>query len=125
LPEAFEEWGNLSWKQQPGSTVTVGSYVRLAFIRRKLKSESGSVDGFNMSTSAISIQGLEQANDQLNAAADAIAKAVTPPSSSVPVAPDLAADIVSLTSAQTQFETSISTLKTADQIEQRLIDITA
>jgi hypothetical protein len=78
-----------------------------------------------MSASTIAIQGLEQADAQLNAAAEAIATDGTAPGSSGPKAPELGADMISLTSAQTLFEANIATLKTTDQMEQSLINLTA
>jgi hypothetical protein len=91
----------------------------------ELKSESQSADDDGMSASAIALQGLDQANTQLNAAAAAIATAGTGANSGDPSLVNLAADIVSLTSAQTQFEANIATLKTSDQMEQSLINVTA
>jgi hypothetical protein len=78
-----------------------------------------------MDPSAIAIQGLQQAEAQFDSAAEAIVTGGTAPVGSGPSAPDLAADMISLTSAQTQFEADIATLTTADQIEQSLIDVTA
>lgn len=75
-----------------------------------------------MDPSAIALQGLEQANAQLNAAAEAFA---TAQGSSGPNVVDLGADMISLTSAQILFEANIATLKTADQVEQSLINLTA
>jgi hypothetical protein len=78
-----------------------------------------------MDPSAIAIQGLRQADAQFDTAAEAIVTDGAPPVGSGPSAPDLGADMISLTSAQTQFEVDIATLNTADQIEQSLIDTTA
>lgn len=78
-----------------------------------------------MGATAIALQGLEQADAQLNSADEAIATDGTVPGSSGPNVVDLGADMISLTSAQTLFEANIATLKTADQMEQSLIDITA
>lgn len=78
-----------------------------------------------MSASAIALQGLEQADTQLDAAAAAIATAGTGANSSGPSLADLGADMVSLTTAQTQFEANLATIQTADQMEQSLIDVTA
>lgn len=79
-----------------------------------------------MDVSAIALQGLQQADAQLNAAAEAIANAGAPAGSGGDVnVVNLAADIVSLTSAQTLFEANIATLKTADQMQKSLVDVTA
>jgi hypothetical protein len=78
-----------------------------------------------MDASAIAIQGLQQADAQFDAAAEAIVTDGSPPVGSGASASDLGADMISLTSAQTEFEADIATLNTADQIEQSLIDATA
>jgi flagellar hook protein FlgE len=90
-----------------------------------LKLETRSADGSNMSASAISIQGLEQANDQVNAVAEAIATSGTSSNNTDPSVADLSGDIVSLTSAQVSYEANLAALSTSDQMEQSLIDITA
>jgi flagellar hook protein FlgE len=76
-----------------------------------------------MNPSAIAVQGLDQADAQLNAATEAIATIGT--AAGGPNIVNLGADMISLTSAQTLYEVNIATLKTADQMEQRLIDLTA
>jgi flagellar basal body rod protein FlgC len=77
-----------------------------------------------MDLSAIALQGLQQADAQLEAAAAAIANAGTASSSNGPDVANLAADMVSLTAAQTLYEANIATLRTADQLQQSLIDVT-
>jgi hypothetical protein len=91
----------------------------------ELKSEESFADGIGMSASAIALQGLENADAQLNATAEAIVTDGTAPSSGGPSVPDLATDMVLLTSAQTLAEANMASLKTADQLEQNLIDMTA
>jgi hypothetical protein len=78
-----------------------------------------------MDPSAIAIHGLQQADAQFDAAAEAIVTGGTAPVGGGASAPDLGADMISLSSAQTEFEADIATLTTADQIEQSLIDTTA
>lgn len=90
-----------------------------------LKSAAELADDDGMDVSSIALQGLQQADAQLNAAAEAIANAGSPAGSGDLNVVNLAADIVSLTSAQTLFEANIATLKTADQMEKSLIDVTA
>jgi len=72
-----------------------------------------------MDISSIALQGLQQSETQLqNAAADLASGAASPGA-------DLAADIVSLNSAQTQAAVDISALKVAGQLQQSLLDILA
>jgi flagellar basal body rod protein FlgG len=77
-----------------------------------------------MDLSAIALQGLGQAEDQLNAAANALANAGTntPGGAKVDVV-DLSAEILALNSAQTAFAVNVSTLKTADQIQQSTLEL--
>jgi len=78
-----------------------------------------------MDASAIALQGLQQAEFQLDAAAAGIAHAGTGSSdgSNADVV-DLSTEMVALTQAQTQYEADLATLKTADQIEQNLVNLT-
>jgi len=80
----------------------------------------------HMDPSAIALQGLQQAEIQLEAAASRIssAGAASPDGSNLDVV-DLSAQMVALMSAQTQFAANLATLKTADQMQKALVDITA
>lgn len=79
-----------------------------------------------MDASSIALQGLQQADTQLNAAASAIANSGASSASGAPVdVVDLSTEMVALMSAQNLFEVNVATLKTADQMQKTLIDITA
>ena len=77
-----------------------------------------------MDVSAIALQGLEQANTQLEAAASAIANVGAPSAGPVDIV-DLSAEMVALMSAQTLLGANLATLKTADQMQKTLLDVTA
>jgi hypothetical protein len=79
-----------------------------------------------MDISAIALEGLQQAETQLNNAAITVADypATVPANAGVDTV-DLSAEFVALTQAQTQFAANIDTLKTADQIEQNTLNVTA
>ena len=78
-----------------------------------------------MGASAIALQGLQQAEYQLNNAAAGIASAGTGSSSGDNVdTVDLSAEMTALTSAQILYEANLATLKTADQVEQNLVNLT-
>jgi len=78
-----------------------------------------------MDASAIALQGLQQAESQLDAAAGGIAQAGAASSngSNIDVV-DLSAEMVELTLAQTQYQADLASLKTADQVEQNLVNLT-
>jgi len=78
-----------------------------------------------MDISGIALQGLEQAYGQLNQAASNIANASTTASNGSVNVANLGQDMVSLMSAQNLFEANIDSLKTADQIQKNLLDVTA
>ncbi len=79
-----------------------------------------------MDVSSIALQGLQQANTQLEAAATAIANAGSDSSSTGNVdVVDLGAEMVALMSAQNSFAVNLATLKTADQMQKTLVDIKA
>ena len=79
-----------------------------------------------MDPSAIALQGLQQAEVQLETAASAIATGgATSANAGNPDVVDLSAEIVALMSAQNSFSANLATLKTADQIQKTLIDLTA
>jgi flagellar basal body rod protein FlgG len=73
-----------------------------------------------MDISSIALQGLEQANVQADAAAAQIA---TGAGSSDVV--NLSAEMIALMQAKILASASVATLKTADQMQQSLIDVTA
>ena len=76
-----------------------------------------------MDVSSIALQGLQQANTQLEAAATAIATAGSDSSSGNVDVVDLSAEMVALMSAKTQLDLNLTTLKTADQMQQSLVDV--
>jgi flagellar basal body rod protein FlgC len=80
----------------------------------------------NMDLSIIALQGLAQAEVQLNAAASTLANAGagSPNGASLDVV-NLSAEMVALNSAKTLAEVNLSTLKTADQIQQTTINLLA
>jgi flagellar hook protein FlgE len=83
-------------------------------------------DSKHMDPSAIALQGLQQAEVQLETAASAIASggSTSANGSNLDVV-DLSAEMVALMSAQTSFSANLATLKTADQMQKNLIDLTA
>ena len=78
-----------------------------------------------MDPTSIALQGLQQADIQLESAATRIASAdtISPDSVNLDVV-DLSAEMVALMSAQTLFDINLATIKTADQMQKSLIDIT-
>ena len=90
-----------------------------------LKSRPVSADKLDMGIAAIALQGLEQAQVQLDAAASNIA--ITGAVSAGPNLDtvDLSKQIVALNSAQTLAEVSVAVLKTADQIQQSVLNLLA
>jgi flagellar hook protein FlgE len=79
-----------------------------------------------MDPSSIALQGLRQADVQLNTAATKIASAAaTSPNGANMDVVDLSAEMVALMSAQSAFEVNLATLKTADQMQKGLIDLKA
>jgi len=83
-------------------------------------------DKRSMDPASIALQGLQQAEVQLNAAAAKIASAgaSSPDGASLDVV-DLSAEMVALMSAQSAFDVNLATLKIADQMQKGLIDLTA
>jgi hypothetical protein len=79
-----------------------------------------------MNISSIAVQGIQNAESQADAAASALTNAnALAPNSPGPSISDVAADMVSLSSAQTQEAMSIDVLKTADEMQQNLLDVMA
>ncbi|MBZ5546334.1 MAG: hypothetical protein LAO22_00025 [Acidobacteriia bacterium] len=79
-----------------------------------------------MDISAIALQGLQQADAQLEKAATRIAAygATSPDGANLDTV-DLSAEVVALMSAKTEFSANLKTLKTANEIQKNLIDLTA
>jgi flagellar basal body rod protein FlgC len=74
---------------------------------------------------SIALQGLQQADVQLNAAASRLANAGDSPNGANLDVVDIGAEMVALMSAQTMASVNIATLKTADQMQKALVDIKA
>jgi len=79
-----------------------------------------------MDPSSIALQGLHQADIQLETAAAKIASAggTSPDGPNLDIV-DLSTEMVALMSAQTLFEANLATLETAGQMQKSLIDTTA
>jgi len=78
-----------------------------------------------MDISDIALHGLQQADTDLNQAASAIANAPTTGSNGTLDVGDLSQDMVTLMSAQNLFDANLASLKTADQVQKNLLDVTA
>jgi len=79
-----------------------------------------------MDPSAIALQGLQQADAQLNTAATRIASAgATSPNGANLDTVDLSAEVVALMSAKNQFSANLVTIKTADEMQKDVIDLMA
>jgi flagellar basal body rod protein FlgC len=79
----------------------------------------------NMDLSAIALQGLQQADVQLEAAAANLANAGANSAGPSLDTVDLATQIVALNSAQNLFAVNLDTLKTADQVQQSVLNLLA
>jgi len=79
-----------------------------------------------MDPSAIALQGLQQADIQLETAASRIAtaSASSPDGANLDVV-NLSAEMVALMSAQTLFSANLATLNTSAKMQKSLIDLTA
>lgn len=89
-----------------------------------LKLQPRNADIHPMDPSAIALQGLQQANIQLEAAAVRIASASGDSTDSGPVdVVSLSAEMVALMSARTQFDANVATLKAVDQMQRNLVDV--
>jgi len=93
---------------------------------RGLKLTPHSADIGDMDISAIALQGLQQAEAQLDQAATSIASfgAASPEGAGLDTV-DLSAEVVALLSARTQSAANLSTLKTADEMQKAVIDLMA
>jgi hypothetical protein len=78
-----------------------------------------------MDLSSIALQGLEQAEIQLNSATAGLASAGSSPNRGNLDVVDVASHMVALNSAQTLFEFNLSTLKTADHLQKTVLDLLA
>ena len=79
-----------------------------------------------MDVSSIALQGLEQASAQVDAAASRIASAGS--SSGNPVPTDtvsLSEEMVALMSAKTAFSANVAVFKTAEQLQQSVLNVVA
>ena len=83
----------------------------------------------SMDVSSIALQGLEQASAQLDAAANGIVQAGAASANAANGAGvdtvSLSSEMVALMSAQQLFEANIDTLRTADEMQQSLLNVTA
>jgi flagellar hook protein FlgE len=77
-----------------------------------------------MDPASVALQGLHQADTQLEAAARIAAGATSPDGANLDVV-DLSNEMVALMSAQTLFEANLAALETAGQVQKSLIDTTA
>jgi flagellar hook protein FlgE len=79
-----------------------------------------------MNASSIALQGLQQAESQLNSVASQINNVGSLASGGGNVdAVDLSEEMIAMMSAQNLYQENLATLKTADQIEQSLINLMA
>lgn len=92
--------------------------------RHRLKSATLLADDIHMDVSAIALQGLQQADAQLETAAAKVANAGVTSPDGVPIdIVDLSNEMVALMSAQNLFDSNLATIKTADQMQKALVDI--
>jgi hypothetical protein len=78
-----------------------------------------------MDLSSIALQGLQQADVQLEAAAANLANAGTNTAGPSLDTVDMASQIVALNSAQASVQLNLETLKTIDQVQQNVINLLA
>lgn len=76
-----------------------------------------------MNVSAIALQGLEQAQNQLQAAATSIAAAGGASNSAGPDTLDLSTAVVALLTAKNQFSAELSVLKVANQTQASVLNL--
>ncbi len=77
-----------------------------------------------MDISSIALQGLEQADSQLQTAAVSLASLGSSSSAGVDIA-TLSSDVVALQTAQTSVELNLSLIRTADKIEKATVNLSA
>jgi flagellar hook protein FlgE len=94
--------------------------------RERLKLAPLPAERTHMNPVAIALQGLQQADTQLDTAAARIAGAgaSSPDGANLDVV-GLSAEMVALMSAKNLFSCNLATLKTADQMQKSLINLTA
>jgi flagellar basal body rod protein FlgG len=78
-----------------------------------------------MDISSIALQGLDQANVQLDAAAAQIVDASTTASTGGIDLVNLSEEMVALMTAQNSFDANLATLQTANEVQKSLVDLTA
>jgi flagellar hook protein FlgE len=78
-----------------------------------------------MDISSIALQGLQQADVQLEAAAAGLASSGGNSASPAVDTVGLPSQIVALTSAQTSYAVNVESLKTVDQVQKTLINLLA
>lgn len=79
-----------------------------------------------MDVSSIALQGLEQASAQVDAAAVRIASAGAVAGGAAPVdVVSLSEEMVALMAAKTAFAANVSVMKTAEQMQQSLLNVMA
>ena len=77
-----------------------------------------------MDPSLIALQGLQQADYQLQTAASDIASSASPDGANLDVV-SLSAEAVALTSARNLYQANIATLKTANELQKNVLDLMA
>ncbi len=88
-----------------------------------LKSKTASADSIDMDVSAIALQGLAQAQVQLESAAASIAGASTASNSAGTDTVDLSTAVVALLTAKNQFSVDLTVLKVANQTQASVINL--
>ena len=78
-----------------------------------------------MDIADIALQGLQQADLQLNQAAATIAAAAGSSDGSSPDAVSLSAELVALLSAKNNFAVNVASLKVAESVQKQVLDVTA
>jgi hypothetical protein len=94
--------------------------------QKSIKSGRTLVDIISMDVSSIALQGLQQADFQLEAAATQIASTgVNSPDGATLDVVELSSEMVALMTARTLFDINLATLKAAEQMQRSLIDLKA
>jgi hypothetical protein len=78
-----------------------------------------------MDIADIALQGLQQADLQLNQAAATIAAAAGSSDGSSPDAVSLSAELVALLSAKNNFAVNVASLKVAESVQKQVLGVTA
>jgi hypothetical protein len=89
----------------------------LTFAKPATQVGSDFADGENMDLSAIALQGINQAENQLYTATSGLASAGASPNSPGVDVVDVASQMVAMNSAEILLQLNLSTLKTADQLQ--------